>query len=190
MLPTSSTLCFVEKNLLFLIFHIISFFYPCFQVISNIHYSNNPKSSHTWNFWSWTKSHWSKSTPPEFSVKCGIPACLNIPLFGKARLLCSLVLWAYKKVLQSLRRRKCVLLRSFHDFELKINCSTSCMFPLLARLSVHLLCFVKGNRKSEYSKYAKNWKKPWWQTSCLELLIQKRWILKWTVEMKPKNMIR
>lgn len=61
--PLSPSLCFVEKNLFFFIFHITSFFYPCFQVISNILHSNNPKSSRTWNFWSWRKSHWNKSTP-------------------------------------------------------------------------------------------------------------------------------
>lgn len=63
--------------------------------------------------------------------------------------------------MQSLRRRKCVFLRNFPDFGVKINHVVgSIIVPTLAKLLVSFYsCFYKGNRKSEYSKYVRNWKR-------------------------------
>ena len=54
-----------------------------------------------------------------------------------------------------------MFLRNFPDFGVKINHVVgSIIVPTLAKLLVSFYsCFYKGNRKSEYSKYARNWKK-------------------------------
>lgn len=40
---------------------LLPFSMPACKLLPIILYRNHPKSSHTWNFWSWRKGHWSKS---------------------------------------------------------------------------------------------------------------------------------
>ena len=172
----------------------IAFPYPFplhFQIIP---YRNNPEPSHTWSFWSWRKGPW--NTPPPDGILCEMRASLPVrmsPLFGQNPSPTRPgFLWGLEAAFAKSKEKEVCVSEEFPWLWSKAEprrrqhrCSNTGQI-----VSVFLLCFHKGNRKSECSRYVRNWKKHWWQTSCPGPLTRRRWASRWTVEMTPKIGIR